>query len=260
MQLVQEAYMQALKTPTITLVVGDTGHSVPCVLAFLALHSEYFAKVLSKPGALEDGQAQLQLQRVTLSSVETFVHWCYKCQYLDLAVKEGATVEELRNDKDTLIDLWVFTDEHNISCLQNEAMTCLRGLLGTHPFLLTPQDIRFIFSRTPEPNSPLRRLAITILVAQLHTAPSTTKIEDFDDLFFKGAITMIFHSTRNWNLFERKHKELKEKTLLALLGTPQMVKLLSVREEEPALWVLALCGIAPKASASGVRAEPIEVD
>lgn len=80
MQLTREAWVQALKSPTVTLIVGDTGERIPCASAFLALHSEYFAKILSKPGASEDGGGaqQLQLPRVTRISVECFVHWCHQ--------------------------------------------------------------------------------------------------------------------------------------------------------------------------------------
>lgn len=58
-------------------------------------------------------------------------------------------------------------------------MTGLRELLGTYPSLLAKEDTKSIFSRTSESLSPLRRLAITVLVAQLHAPNSTTQIEDF---------------------------------------------------------------------------------
>lgn len=140
-------------------------------------------------------------------------------------------------------------------------MTCLCHLLGTHPSLLTPRDIHHIFSRTPSPYSPLRCLAITVLVAQLYSPDSTTNIEDFDDLLFKGAISLFYKAMRNWVIFSSKFTGPEEDTLLALLSAPAMVKLLNVPEDEPAAWVLVLCGIAPKAAAAGgVREEPIEVD
>lgn len=79
MPLVKDAYLQALKSPIITLIIdNDPETQVPCPLAFLALHSEYFAKILSKSGTVEDGRGTLHLQRVSQSSVETFVHWCHK--------------------------------------------------------------------------------------------------------------------------------------------------------------------------------------
>lgn len=88
MRLVREAYMQALKSPIIALTItSDTGvHQIPCALAFLALHSEYFAKILSKPGVLEDGQGSIQLQNVRKDVVECFVHWCYLVRKKDFTL------------------------------------------------------------------------------------------------------------------------------------------------------------------------------
>lgn len=149
---------------------------------------------------------------------------------------------------------------HNIGRLQNECMSRLLELLGTMPFLLTAHDIKSIFSRTLDSNSPLRSLAILVLVAQLHAPNSPTKVDEFNDLMFTGAMGMMYKAMRNWAVCVKSMKSPEESPLLALLSNPKFVDKLMVKEDDPPMWVLTLCGIGPKPAAAGVRSEPIEVD
>lgn len=68
-----DAFVQALQSETVTLLVGPSAEPLTVSKALLCLKSDTFARLLSKPDLTE-----LRLQGVGVVVSKIFVCWCYQ--------------------------------------------------------------------------------------------------------------------------------------------------------------------------------------
>ncbi|KAK5132741.1 hypothetical protein LTR08_008707 [Meristemomyces frigidus] len=191
-----DAFVQALQSETVTLLVGPAAEPIIVSKALLRLKSDTLATLLSKPGL-----NQLELPGIGVDVSKTFVCWCYQDRLQELPLK--APLPERKQIKELLIDLWLFADVYNIYRLQNQAMKHLIHLFAT-PSLLAEPDIAYIWSRGDGTSTaPLKDLAVCTLVAQLEGPNATKTIADFDELARKlpGFTAKVYKALRFWMEF-----------------------------------------------------------
>lgn len=133
------------------------------------------------------------------------------CQDRLGSVKPDATLAQLKRQKNSLIDLWIFTERYDISELQNQTMLALITLLDM-PHLLTKEDIRYIWERTT--GKPLRLLAVFIIVVQIEedNGEDTKSVRDYEDLAdLAGLSSELYDALRMWLTFEMPKRTKKDK-------------------------------------------------
>lgn len=150
----------------ITIGTEPTARSFVAHKGFLSFFSGYFARVF-KNGFVEGQTSHVHLPTEDPEIVEAFLRWTYLRR---VTFQDGLL--DADHFTNTLIQLWVFADAHEIPRLQNETLNLLHQKLVEY-WRVDIVHLNWIYEHTM-PGAPLRRYYVKVLASTCHTESHLT--------------------------------------------------------------------------------------